>query len=70
MAQVKLKELRDLSSDELLRREKDLANEALQMRLQLSTGQLEDTDRLKINRRELARVKTIIAENARAAAQQ
>ena len=60
MSQVKIKEIRDLSSDELSARLRDLKQEALTLRLQQATGQLENTARLRNIRREIARVMTVL----------
>ena len=58
----KIKELRDLSGDELTTRLRDLKQEALTLRIQQSTGQLEDTARRRQVRREIARVMTLLNE--------
>lgn len=62
MSQVKIKEIRDLSSDELNGRLRDLKQEALTLRLQQATGQLENSARLRAIRREVARVMTVLTE--------
>ena len=62
MSQVKIKEIRDLSSDELNGRLRDLKQEALTLRLQQATGQLENSARLRSIRREIARVMTVLSE--------
>ena len=56
------KELRDLTTDELSNRLRDLKQEGLNLRLQASTGQLENTARIKAVRREIAQVNTIFTE--------
>jgi len=62
MPQIKNKELRELSSEELQARLVDLKQEALNLRLQQATGQLENTARRRLVRREVARVMTILTE--------
>jgi len=62
MSQVKIKDIRELSLDELNARLRDLKQEALTLRLQQSTGQLENTARLRNIRREIARVMTVLTE--------
>jgi len=62
MAQSKISEIRELSSEELQGRLRDLKQEGLNLRLQQSTGQLENSARLKLVRREVARVMTILSE--------
>ena len=60
MPKVKFSEILELNPDELSRRLLDLKKEALTLRLQQATGQLENTARRLIVRRELAQVKTAI----------
>jgi large subunit ribosomal protein L29 len=67
MAQTKIKELRELTNDELQRNLLDLKKEALHLRLQQATGQLENTARIRQVRRETARVLTLLNERARKA---
>jgi large subunit ribosomal protein L29 len=59
---MKAAELRDLTLEELLRRETDLSTELFNLRFQLATNQLENPMRLPLTRRDLARVKTVIAQ--------
>ena len=59
---MKAAELRDLTLDELLRKETELSAELFNLRFQLATNQLENPMRLPLTRKDLARVKTIIAE--------
>lgn len=63
---AKAKEIRELSPDELKLRLRELKEEALNLRLQQSTGQLENSDRIRIVRRETARVMTALNEKAKA----
>jgi|TARA_B100001063_G_scaffold188311_1_gene178652 large subunit ribosomal protein L29 len=60
MPKVKFSEILELNPDELSRRLLDLKKEALTLRLQQATGQLENTARRLIVRREIAQVKTAI----------
>jgi large subunit ribosomal protein L29 len=62
---MKAAEMRDLSHDELVRRLDELKEEQFNLRFQRASGQLEDTNRLRIIRREIARVMTIIGERQR-----
>lgn len=62
---MKATEMRDLSYDELVRRLDELKEEQFNLRFQSASGQLEDTNRLRIVRREIARVMTIIGERQR-----
>jgi large subunit ribosomal protein L29 len=67
MPETKAKEIRELTNEELQQRLRDLKQEALNLRFQKSTGQLENTARLKLVRKETARVLTILSERRRQA---
>ena len=62
---MKIKEIAELSIDELLTRKRDLRQESLHLRLQQQSGQLEQPSRLKLLRREVARVETILSHKQR-----
>ena len=62
MPQIKISEIRELSTEELQVRLRDLKQEGLNLRLQQSTGQLENSARLRLVRREAARVMTVLSE--------
>jgi large subunit ribosomal protein L29 len=64
---MKASELRDLTLDELRRKESDLSAELFNLRFQLATNQLENPMRLPLTRKDLARVKTIIAQKEQSA---
>ena len=55
-------ELRDLSDDELGDRLKDRRQELFNLRFQSVTGALENTARLKLAKREIARILTVVTE--------
>ena len=59
---IKAKELRDLKSEELMNKLNDFKSELFSLRFQLATGQLENTARIKMVKKDIARVKTILAE--------
>lgn len=61
MAKTKVKDIRECSDDELAVRLRDLKQEALNLRLQQATGQLENSARIRIVRREVARILTILS---------
>ena len=63
---MKSAEFRELSLDELRAKGRDLRSEAFNVRIKRSTGQLENTARLKQLRRDIARVETIIREKREA----
>jgi large subunit ribosomal protein L29 len=56
----------DQLSDELL----NLKKEQFNLRFQRATGQLEATGRVRVVRRDIARIKFVLAERRRSAAQQ
>ena len=56
------KELRDLSREELIAREKELRQELLNLRFQHATRQLENTARMADAKRDVARVLTVLRE--------
>jgi large subunit ribosomal protein L29 len=55
-------ELRDLGVDELGARERDLTDQLFRMRIQKSMGQLDNPNRMRTMRRDLARVKTVLRQ--------
>jgi len=61
---MKFREMSELSSDELLTKKRDLRQESLHLRLQQQSGQLEQPSRLRLLRREVARIETILAQRA------
>lgn len=63
---MKPAEFRALSMNELQTKARDLRNEAFNIRIKRSTGQLENTARLKQLRRDIARVETIMREKREA----
>lgn len=61
---MKIKELRELSTEELITRRRDLRKEIFNFRLQQQTGSLERPSVIRINRREVARIETVLTERA------
>jgi large subunit ribosomal protein L29 len=59
---MKIGEVRDLGTDELRTREKDLDDQLFRLRIQKSMGQLDAAHKMKTLRRDLARVKTVLRE--------
>ena len=57
-----------MSTDELLTKKRDLRQESLHLRLQQQSGQLEQPSRLRLLRRDVARVETVLTERNRATA--
>lgn len=61
-------DFRSKSPDQLKEDLLQLKKEQFNLRFQVATGQLEKTARIKIVRRDIARVQTILREKARAEA--
>jgi large subunit ribosomal protein L29 len=65
---MKAEDLRDKTPDQLRDQLASLKKEAFNLRFQKATGQLENTSRMQVVRRDAARVKTILNQKAAAAA--
>ena len=61
---MRAKEIRDLTSEEIRQKERELAEELFRLRLRKSTGQLDNPMRIRNLRRDIARLKTIQHERA------
>jgi len=59
---MKAKEIRDLTYDELVRKESDLKAELFNLRFRLATGQLDNPMTIKAVKKDMARVKTVIRQ--------
>lgn len=66
MAKTKDKNIREFTNEELARQLRELKQEGLHLRLQQATGQLENSARIRIVRREVARVMTELSTRKRA----
>ncbi|MBV9530969.1 MAG: 50S ribosomal protein L29 [Bradyrhizobium sp.] len=62
MAKMKVSDIRAMSPDQMEDAVLTLKKERFNLRFQRATGQLENTSRLKETRRDIARIKTIAAE--------
>jgi large subunit ribosomal protein L29 len=62
---MKMKELSELAMDELLTKRRDLRQESLHLRLQQQSGQLEQPSRLRLLRRDLARIETELSQRGK-----
>jgi large subunit ribosomal protein L29 len=60
---MKMLELKDLTLQELAAKGRDLRHEIFNLRLQQATSQLEKPARLRILRRDVARVETRISQS-------
>ena len=58
----KTKEINELTTAEMLDKEKSYKDELFNLRFQLATGQLENTARLKQVRKNIARLKTALRQ--------
>ncbi|HEX4639183.1 MAG TPA: 50S ribosomal protein L29 [Chthoniobacterales bacterium] len=58
---MKIKEIGEMSTDELLTKRRDLRQERLHLRLQQQSGQLEQPSRLRLIRRDVARIETVLS---------
>jgi large subunit ribosomal protein L29 len=65
---MKASELRELSVDDLVAKEKDLAEEIFKLRFQHGIRPLENTSKLRQLKKDVARVKTLAGEKQRAEA--
>lgn len=59
---MKIKEIRSLTDEEILRQEKIVRDEIFKLNLQQRTGQLKKTAEIKKTKKTLARILTIINE--------
>ena len=59
---MKPTDIRLMTDDELLAKRDELERVLFNLKIQFATGQMEQTAKLKINKRDLARVKTIVRE--------
>ena len=59
---MKAKELRELTTEELLKKEDELRTELYNLRFQSAVGNLEKPSKIKEDRKTIARIKLIITE--------
>jgi large subunit ribosomal protein L29 len=64
---MKIKEIIEMSTDELLTKKRDLRQESLHLRLQQQSGQLEQPSRLRLLRRDVARIETVLSKRTKEA---
>jgi large subunit ribosomal protein L29 len=67
---MKANEMRNLTLSELEHMLDDAKQEAFNLRFQQASGQLEDTNRLRILRRDTARILTLVRERELQAAEE
>ncbi|MBW2004758.1 MAG: 50S ribosomal protein L29 [Deltaproteobacteria bacterium] len=57
---MKAGELRELTTQELIQREKELAMELFNLRFQMATGQLSNHTAIRKTKKDIARIKTAL----------
>jgi len=57
---MKIKELKEMTSEELATQRRDLKHEMINLRVQQQSGQLENPARIRTVRRIIARIETIL----------
>ena len=62
---MKAEKVREMSRDELTVKARELDEQLFKLRMQKTVGQLDNSSRLREVRRDIARVKTILAEKQR-----
>ncbi len=59
---MKIKDLREMTNEELYSQRRDLKHETINLRVQQQSGQLENSARIRIVRRDVARIESILSE--------
>ena len=67
---TKIADIRAKTADELQTQLLDLRKEQFNLRFQRATGQLEATGRIRVVRRDIARIKLVLSDRKRSAASQ
>jgi large subunit ribosomal protein L29 len=62
---VKAKELRELGVAELRKKKDELREDVFRLRIKLSTGELEDTAKIRRTKKDIARIETILTQAER-----
>jgi large subunit ribosomal protein L29 len=65
---LKPDKVREMSSEELTAKERELSEQLFKLRFQKSIGQLDNALKIRETRRDIARVKTTLRQRAQAAA--
>jgi large subunit ribosomal protein L29 len=58
---MKIKELKEMTNEELATQRRDLKHERINLRVQQQSGQLENPARIRTVRRTIARIETILS---------
>lgn len=64
---MKIKEIRELTPEELRTRKRELREQIFHLRLQQASGQLEKPSELRSLRREIARIETVLTQKNKTA---
>lgn len=59
---MKIKEIKDMSTDELKQKNTNIAEELFKLRIRHTSGQLESPAMMKNLRKDIARIKTVLRE--------
>jgi large subunit ribosomal protein L29 len=65
---MKAEKLREMSAEELGRKEKELQEQLFRLRFQKSIGQLDNAMKIRDTRRDIARVKSVLRQRSQGAA--
>jgi large subunit ribosomal protein L29 len=64
---MKFKDIKEMSSEELQTKKRDIRQESLHLRLQQQSGQLEQPSRLRLLRRQVAQIETVLSQRQNSA---
>jgi len=62
---LKPSDLKNMTAEELLQKEKDLRKELFNLRFQQATGEIQNPKRITVVRKSIARILTIITEKGK-----
>jgi large subunit ribosomal protein L29 len=65
---MKVDKVRNLTAEELRHQERDLSDQLFKLKFQLNMGETGSLKKIRVLRKDIARVKTILGERERAAA--
>ena len=65
---MKIKEIRELSLQELVARKHELREESFHLRIQQQSGQIEKPSQIRAIRREIARIETVLTQKQKSKA--
>jgi large subunit ribosomal protein L29 len=62
---MEAKELRELGGEELVQKRREIKEEIFHLKLRKATGRLENAMKLRQDRRDLARIETVLKEKSK-----